>query len=144
MSFNITPSQDPGLWSVLQGGLTLLAGDEMEQARRELVLDCLVSMFDKAERGSQAVSGMNVFRASQDPAALTQFSFFSDYLSKPLGNDLSTRLNETLVLFRRLRAGEVADANDRQKASEILEGLLSGLNRDQKTAPLVAPKIFSY
>lgn len=144
MSMQIAPYKDPGLWSVLENGVAVLKGEEMEDGHRALVLECLVSIFSEADRGASVVAGQNLLVMSGDTAAIEQFSLFFDYLAGPLGDDLPARLNEGHALLKGMAAGQVAAPELRVRTREMLEALLGQLQKAAQLEPLVPMREFSY
>lgn len=143
MSIQVAPFKDPSLWSVLENGVAVLKGAEMAEARRALVLDCLLSMFSEAERGATAVANQNIFAASGDSAAIKQFSLFFEYLT-PLGATLPERLAESHTLLRSMRQGNAPDPDGVRRTEEILTVLLDQLHKAAQSEPLVPMQEFSY
>ncbi|WP_374383137.1 hypothetical protein [Dongia sp.] len=144
MRTQIAPFRDPGLWSVLQNGLAVLNGEEMEAARRAIILDCLTSMFSDADRGASTVSGQNMLAVSGDADAIERYSLFLEYLADPIGAELPARLSEAHSSLKELQAGGQVAPDRVGRIREVLEAMLAEFRKAAQTEPLVPIKDFSY
>lgn len=144
MSVQLAPSKDLGLQHVLENGLALIRQKPFVEARRNQVLDCLIEIFNEADRGSQALQAQNLLFAVKERPAFERFTLFFRYLQDTFGPHLPSRLSEAASVLTELRNGHVNDDKRRARAAELIESLLAAMQRENDLLPLVPPRVFNY
>jgi hypothetical protein len=134
---NATPVTDLALRHILESGLAVVKGEQLEPTRKGFVLKALGKIFDDARKGSHALTARNFFLAAEEPPVLERFSLFFRYLHGTMGDDLSTRLDEVAGVLGELETNGEAEANAKARAAQLIENLLAGIAQESALAPLV-------
>lgn len=128
-------SGDIGLRHLLENGLSIAQGGDVEGFEKDQVLDGLLKVFSEADRGSDAFGTHNLTSALNEKRALQRFSTFYHYLRHDFGEDVPARLGEARLAISRLREDE-ADVEGRQRLVVVLQALLQSLYRDRALSRL--------
>src|SRR5688500_9741592 len=85
---------DIGLRHLLENGLHVAQGQDVEDAERQQVLDNLLRVFSEADRGSEAFGTHNLTPIVNEKRALKRFSSFYHLLRHDFGDEVPGRLGE--------------------------------------------------
>jgi hypothetical protein len=117
--------------------LSLLKNQRLPAARREYVLDQLITLLRAASRGQQIMAEQALFVGADDRSAYESYSLFARYLHD---QDWKTRLEASQDALRRLETGAPASTEGKSAAIHLLAELLKSLESDASTGLPLAPE----
>ena len=138
------PSKDIGLRHVLENGLALLQGAELEADRRVQVLNSLQRIFSEAERGSAALGVAQLTAALNERRAIDRFSDFYHHLRHEFGDEVAARLSEAKVALDDLRDTGTTTEERAQELKDVLLHLVTSIRRERALSPLKQPRAIVY
>lgn len=143
MRFEVDPSQDLGLQHVLENGLIVLRGGDMDEDRKGQVLNDLLDIVSEADRGSEALRAQSLTFALDERPAFERFTLFFRYL-KDTAEDLPAQLSRARIVLEQLQQGADVPSESRQALEDFLAAFLEALERERALAPLHMPRQFHY
>lgn len=136
----LPPTADIALQHILQGGLSVMSGEAVDDARRSKLLSALAQIFRDANKGCQAFGAQNFLLAAEEPPAFERFVMLFRYLSRTFGADLPTRLSEASQVLRTIELEGQPNEDAKGRVEELIRSLLSAITRESALRPLVAPR----
>jgi hypothetical protein len=127
-------SSDIGLRHLLENGLNLAQGVEVQQDRREQVLQGLLAIFSEANRGSTAFGTRRLTPLLNEKKAVERFSTFYHHLRHEFGEQVPAQLGEAKAALDELLNGETS-VERRENLALVLRALLESMRRDRALAP---------
>ena len=143
MRFEMEPSQDLGLQHMLRNGVAVLRGEPFDPERRTRVVEGLLEIITEADRGSEALREQSLTFALNERPAFERFSLFLQYVGDSV-EDIGNKLARAKEVLEGLEQGNEGSPEDRASVAELLNRLVSALERERALAPLTAPREFHY
>lgn len=143
MRFGFEPAQDLGLQHVLQNGLSLIRGRDLEPGRRDQVLDGLLEIVADADRGSAALGAQSLTFALDQRPALERLSLFLRYLDEDT-DQLCAKLAAARGVLEGMRAGQEIPDDAKAELEALLSRLLGAIERERALTPLLPPREIHY
>jgi hypothetical protein len=134
------PTADLALQHILQGGLSIMSGEVVDEMRRAKLLSALAQIFKDANKGCQAFGAQNFLLAAEEPPAFERFVMLFRYLSRSFGSELPARLSEASQVLRIIESDGQPNEEAKGRVKELIQNLLLAISRESALRPLVAPK----
>jgi hypothetical protein len=122
-----------GFRHLIEDGVAILQDQPVAAARRRYVLDELLELIGRANRGSDLFRTNALFVASAERGAVESFSLVDRFLGGAESDHWKSILTQAEEAFDRLRNERVPAVQEREAAIELLKKILSGLIREPKT-----------
>ena len=117
-----------GLRHVIEDGISILAGRNIAEKRKQYVLDDLQGLFGEVVRGSELVHSNSLFIGQDDRRAFEAYSLFDRYLPDQ-DTELTEKLRAVAAAFGEIKSGQSITDLEAIRLTAFLRAILASLSR---------------
>ena|SRR5713226_3536800 len=145
MTTEIGLANSVGFRHVIEDGLSIIRGGQIDAGRRAFVLQDLKQLVTDAKRGSNLVQTGVLFVSPSERSAYASYSLLDRYLSDKYADRWKEMLDAAEVSFEEFRRQDAHVTESARNAAEtLLREMLSNLHRDPRPSmPLEPEALFS-